>query len=75
MGVLQTFNLSCVCCFIFNILIIVMCFKKHLIFGDDPLFPDGKDFGAGSRQNAIMIVYLSKSHVVVKCGEIDASAR
>ena len=22
-----------------------------------------------------MIVYLSKSHVVVKCGEIDASAR
>ena len=49
-----------------------MYFKKHLIFGDDPLFPDGKDFGDGFRQNAIMIVYLSKSHVVVKCGEIDA---
>ena len=26
-------------------LMIVMCFKKQLIFGDDPLFPDGKDFG------------------------------
>ena len=52
-----------------------MCFKKHLIFGDDPLFPDGKDFGDGFRQNAAMIVCLSKSHVVVKCGEIDASAR
>ena len=38
---------------------IVMCFKKHLIFGDDPLFPDGKDFGDVSRQNVIMIVYLS----------------
>ena len=50
-------------------------FKKHLIFGDDPLFPDGKDFGDVSRQNVIMIVYLSKSHVVVKCGEMDASAR
>ena len=45
-------------------LIIVMCFKKHLIFGDDPLFPDGKDLGDGFRQNATMIVYLSKSHVV-----------
>ena len=53
---------------------IVMCFKKHLIFGDDPLFLDGKDFGDVSRQNVIMIVYLSKSHVVVKCGEMDASA-
>ena len=52
-----------------------MCFKEHLIFGDDPLFPDGKDFGDGFRQNAITIVYLSKSHLVVKCGEIDASAR
>ena len=51
---------------------IVMRFKKHLIFGDDPLFPDGKGFGDVSRQNVIMIVYLSKSHVVVKCGEIDA---
>ena len=39
------------------------------------LIPDGKDFGDGFRQNAIMIVYLSKSHVAVKCGEIDASAR
>ena len=36
---------------------IVMCFEKHLIFGDDPLFPDGKDFGDVSRQNVIMIVY------------------
>ena len=54
---------------------IVMCFKKHLIFGDDPLFPDGKDFGVVSRQNVIMIVYLSKSHVAVKCGELDASTR
>ena len=54
---------------------IVMCFKKHLIFGDDPLFPDGKDLGDVSRQNIIMIVYLSKSHVVVKCEEMDASAR
>ena len=55
---------------------IVMCFEKHLIFGDDPLFPDGKDFGDVSRQqNVIMIVYLSKSHVVVKCGEMDASTR
>ena len=34
-------------------------FKKHLIFGDDPLFPDGKDFGDVSRQNVIMIMYLS----------------
>ena len=40
---------------------IVMCFKKHLIFGDDPLFPDGKDFGDVSRQNVIMIV-----HVLIK---------
>ena len=54
---------------------IVMCFKKHLIFGDDPLFPDGKDFGDVFLQNVIMIEYLSKSHVVVKCGEMDASAR
>ena len=54
---------------------IVMCFKKHLIFGDDPLFLDGKDFGDVSRQNVIMIVYLSKSHLVVKCGEMNASAR
>ena len=55
---------------------IVMCFKKHLIFGDDPLFPDGKDFGDVSRQqNVIMIVYLSKSHVVVKCGEIGTLLR
>ena len=63
------------CSGIYLQLIIVMCFKKHLTFGDDPLFPDGKDFGDGFRQNAIMIVYLSQSHVVVKCGEIDASAR
>ena len=48
---------------------IVMRFKKHLIFDDDPLFPDGKDFGDLSRQNVIMIVYLSKSRAVVKCGE------
>ena len=54
---------------------IVMRYKKHLIFGDDPLFPDGKDFGDVSRQNVIMIVYLSKSHVAVKCGELDASTR
>ena len=45
---------------------IVMCL--HLIFGDDPLFPDGKDFGDVSRQNVIMIVYLSKSHVVIVWG-------
>ena len=63
------------CSAIYLQLMIVMCFKKHLIFGDDPLFPDGKDFGDVSRQNVIMIVYLSKSHVVVKCGEMDASAR
>ena len=54
---------------------IVMCFKKHLIFGDDPLFRDGKGFGDVSRQTVIMIVYLSKSHVVVKCGEMNASTR
>ena len=34
-------------------LMIVMCFEKHLIFGDDPLFPDGKDFGDVSRENVI----------------------
>ena len=50
-------------------------FRKHLIFGDDPLFRDGKGFGNVSRQTVIMIVYLSKSHVVVKCGEMDASTR
>ena len=63
------------CSAIYLQLMIVMCFKKHLIFGDDPLFPNGKDFGDVSRQNVIMIVYLSKSHVLVKCGEIDAPAR
>ena len=52
---------------------IIMCFKKP--FGDYPKFPDGKDFGDVSRQNVIMIVYLSKSHVAVKCGELDASTR
>ena len=46
-----------------------MCFEKHLIFGDDPLFPDGKDFGDVSCQDVLMIMYLSKSHVVVKCGK------
>ena len=45
----------------------VMCFKKHLIFGDDPLFRDGKDFGDVSPPKCNMIV--------VKCGEMDASAR
>ena len=50
-------------------------FETGLISGDDPLLPDGKDFGDVSLQNVIMIVYLSKSHVVVKCGEMDASAR
>ena len=54
---------------------IVMCFKKHLIFGDDPLFRDGKDFGDVPRQNVMMIMYLSNSHVVVKCGGMDASTR
>ena len=44
---------------------IVMCLKKHLIFGDDSLFPDGKDFGDVSRQNVIIIMYFLKSHVVV----------
>ena len=53
---------------------IVMCFKKHLIFGDDPLFPDGKDFGDVSRQNIIMID-KKKSLFVVKCAEMDASTR
>ena len=43
------------CSAIYFQLMIVMCFKKHLIFGDDPLFPDGKDFGDVSRQNIIMI--------------------
>ena len=52
---------------------IVMCFKKHLKVGE--YFPDGKDCADVSCQNVIMIVCLSKSHVVVKCGEMDASAR
>ena len=39
---------------------IVMCFKKHLIFGDDPLFPDGNDFGEVSRQNVIYDSVLIK---------------
>ena len=52
---------------------IVMCFKKHLIFSE--YFPDDKDCADVSRENVIMIVCLSKSHVVVKCGETDASAR
>ena len=51
-----------------------MCFEKHLIFGDDPLFPDGKDFCDVSRQNVIL--YLANmSHVVVKCVEMNASTR
>ena len=41
------------CSAIYLRLKIVMCFKKHLIFGDDPLFPDGKDFGDVSRQNVM----------------------
>ena len=32
---------------------IVMFFEKHLIFGDDPLFPYDKDFGDVSRQNVV----------------------
>ena len=63
------------CSGIYLQLMIVMCIKKRLIFGDDPLFPDGKDFGDVSPQNVIMIVYLSKAHVLVKCGEMDASAK
>ena len=63
------------CSDIYLQLMIVMCFKKHLIFGDDPLFPDGKEFGDVSCQNVIMIVYLSKSHAVGKWGEMDASTR
>ena len=52
---------------------IVMCFEKHPIFGDDPLLPYGKDFGdVIFPPKCNMTVYLSKSHVVVKCGEIDA---
>ena len=39
---------------------IIMCFKKHLILCDDPLFLGGKDFGHVSRQNVIMIMYLTK---------------
>ena len=35
----------------------------------------GKDFCDVSRQNVIMIMYFSKSHVVVQCGKMDASAR
>ena len=50
-------------------------YGNHQIFDDDPLFPDGKDFGDVSHQSVIMIMYLSKSHAVVKCGEMDASAR
>ena len=41
------------CSGIYLKLMIVMCFEKHLIFGDDPLFPNGKDFGDVSRQNVI----------------------
>ena len=62
------------CSGIYLQLMIVMCFKKHLIFGDDPLFPDGKDFGDVSRQNIIMID-KKKSLFVVKCAEMDASTR
>ena len=39
------------------------------MFCVDPLFPGGKDFGDVSRQNVIMIMYLSKSHV----GKMDAA--
>ena len=53
---------------------IVMCFKKHLIFDDETLFPDGKDFRDVSRQNVIMID-KKKSLFVVKCAEMDASTR
>ena len=53
---------------------IVMCFKKHLIFGDDPLFPDGKDFGDVFRQNIIMID-KKEALFVVKCAEMDVSTR
>ena len=44
-----------------------MCvLRNHVIFCDDPsLFPGGKDFGDVSRQNVIMILYLSKLHAVV----------
>ena len=54
-----------------------MCvLRNHVIFGDDPsLFPGGKDFGDVSRQNVIMILYLSMLHAVVQRGKIDASAR
>ena len=65
--------------FIFNLVMIVMCFKKHLIFGDDPLFPDGKDFGDVSRQSNLSPALsfldprernLSKSrHGQVVCGK------
>ena len=61
------------CSGIYLQLMIVMCFKKHLIFSE--YFPDDKDCADVYRENVIMIVYLSKSHVLVKCGEIDAPAR
>ena len=56
-------------------LMIAMCVRNHLIFCDDPLVPSGKDFGGVSRQNIIMIMYLSNSHAVIQCGEMDNSAR
>lgn len=52
-----------------------MCFKNHLIFCDDPLFPGGKDFGDVSCQNVIMIMSLSKSHVVVQCWKNEKKKR
>ena len=39
------------CSGIYRQLMIVMCLRKHLIFGNDRLFPGGKDFGDVSRQN------------------------
>ena len=62
------------CSAIYFQLMIVMCFKKYLIFGDDSLFPDGKDFGDVSRQNIIMID-KKKALFVIKCAEMDAPAR
>ena len=53
------------CSGIYLQLMIVMCFKKLLIFDDEPLFPDGKDFGDVSRKKInIMprhdVIYVDK---------------
>ena len=51
------------CSGIYLQLMIVMCFKNHLIFGDDPLFPDGKDFADASRQNVIEGLRAKRAYI------------